>query len=95
MQQSNSIIFFIKDVYHSDVVPENASKIIHEILCDLDPMEERVIRLRYGLDDDVQRTVKEIADEFGVTEKRMQQIVEKAIKKLRHPVRRKRIFGEQ
>lgn len=95
MQQNNSIIFFIKDVYHSDEVPENATKNIFNVLSELDPMEERIIRLRYGLDDCIQRTAKEIADEFGVTEKRMQQIMEKAIKKLRHPVRRKRIFGEQ
>ena len=55
--------------------------------------EERVIRLRYGLDDGRPRTLEEVGREFGVTRERIRQIEAKAIRKLRHPSRSKR-FGD-
>ena len=58
---------------------------------DLTDREERVLRLRYGLDDNRPRTLEEVGREFGVTRERIRQIEAKAIKKLKHPTRRKRL----
>ena len=53
--------------------------------------EEKVIRLRYGLDDGHPRTLEEVGKDFGVTRERIRQIEAKAIRKLRHPTRAKRL----
>jgi len=64
---------------------------LYSILTELSDREERVIRLRYGLDDNRPRTLEEVGKEFGVTRERIRQIEAKAIKKLRHPTRSKRL----
>lgn len=64
---------------------------LYSILKDLSDREERVIRLRYGLDDNRPRTLEEVGREFGVTRERIRQIEAKAIRKLRHPTRSKRL----
>ena len=64
---------------------------LYSIIKDLSDREERVIRLRYGLDDNRPRTLEEVGREFGVTRERIRQIEAKAIKKLRHPTRSKRL----
>ena len=62
---------------------------LYTILKDLTDREERVIRLRYGLDDNRPRTLEEVGKEFNVTRERIRQIEAKALKKLRHPTRSK------
>ena len=66
---------------------------LYSVMKDLTDREERVLRLRYGLDDGRPRTLEEVGKEFGVTRERIRQIEAKAIRKLRHPVRSKR-FGD-
>ena len=67
------------------------SEELSNILGDLTEREERVIRLRYGLDDNRVRTLEEVGKEFGVTRERIRQIEAKAIRKLRHPTRTKKL----
>ena len=62
-----------------------------EILDTLTPREEMVIRLRYGIDDGHPRTLEEVGKEFGVTRERIRQIEAKALRKLRHPSRSKKL----
>lgn len=57
----------------------------------LTPREQKVIRLRYGLDDNHPRTLEEVGKEFEVTRERIRQIEAKALKKLRHPNRSKKL----
>ena len=57
----------------------------------LTPREEKVLRLRFGLDDGRQRTLEEVGKEFNVTRERIRQIEAKALRKLRHPSRSKQL----
>lgn len=66
-------------------------KDIESILKTLKPREEKVIRLRFGLDDGLPRTLEEIGKKFKVTRERIRQIEAKALRKLRHPARSKKI----
>lgn len=62
---------------------------LYKVMQDLTDREERVLRLRYGLDDGHPRTLEEVGKEFGVTRERIRQIEAKALRKLRHPQRAK------
>ncbi|MBQ2954762.1 MAG: RNA polymerase sigma factor RpoD [Clostridia bacterium] len=62
-----------------------------EVLDTLTPREERVLRLRFGLDDGHQRTLEEVGRVFNVTRERIRQIEAKALRKLRHPSRSKKL----
>ena len=62
-----------------------------EVLSTLTPREEKVLRLRFGLEDGRPRTLEEVGKEFAVTRERIRQIEAKALRKLRHPSRSKRL----
>ena len=64
---------------------------LNEILRTLTDRERRVLKLRFGLEDGKQRTLEEVGREFNVTRERIRQIEAKALRKLRHPSRSKRI----
>ncbi len=62
-----------------------------DVLKTLTPREEKVLRLRFGLEDGRQRTLEEVGREFNVTRERIRQIEAKALRKLRHPSRSKKL----
>ncbi len=64
---------------------------LDEVLATLTEREERVLRLRFGLIDGRQRTLEEVGKEFNVTRERIRQIEAKALRKLKHPSRSKRL----
>lgn len=64
---------------------------IGEVLGTLTPREEKVLRLRFGLEDGRQRTLEEVGKEFNVTRERIRQIEAKALRKLRHPGRSRKL----
>lgn len=66
---------------------------IREVLKTLTPREQEVLRLRFGLDDGNTHTLEEVGSRFGVTRERIRQIEAKALRKLRHPTRIKKLEG--
>jgi len=64
---------------------------VEDVLDSLTGRERRVLQLRFGLDDGRQRTLEEVGREFGVTRERIRQIEAKALRKLRHPSRSKKL----
>ena len=62
-----------------------------EVLCTLSPRERDVLRLRFGMDDGRQRTLEEVGQLFGVTRERIRQIEFKALRKLKHPQRSRKL----
>lgn len=64
---------------------------LEEVLETLTPREKKVLRLRFGLDDGRARTLEEVGQIFGVTRERIRQIEAKALRKLRHPSRSKKL----
>jgi RNA polymerase primary sigma factor len=69
----------------------NLSEEIHKILATLTPREETILRKRFGIGDDRPHTLEELGQQFGVTRERIRQIEARALRKLRHPSRSKRI----
>ena len=82
-------------IVHSDDIKEYDADLIYirvvNVLDTLTPREEKVLRLRFGLDDGRARTLEEVGKEFNVTRERIRQIEAKALRKLRHPSRSKKL----
>ena len=64
---------------------------LSEVLETLTEREQKVLRLRFGLDDGHARTLEEVGKEFNVTRERIRQIEAKALRKLRHPSRSRKL----
>ena len=62
-----------------------------DVLGTLTPREEKVLKLRFGIEDGRTRTLEEVGKEFNVTRERIRQIEAKALRKLRHPSRSKKL----
>ena len=77
---------FIKDACAVDEVSEAAIENVKVLFDELSEREERIIRLRYGLDDGRRRSLEEVGREFGVTREQIRQWESKAIMKLRSPL---------
>ncbi len=95
--EDSSLVEFIPsdanfgDVVMREVEQKNLREKIDEILTSLGDQEQKVLRMRFGLDDDTPKTLEEIGKVFGVTRERIRQIEAKAIRKLRHPSRLKQL----
>jgi RNA polymerase primary sigma factor len=91
--------FSLSDVIEDQgaVVPADAAarallnEAVKQALGELSEREEKVVRLRFGLDDGQMRTLEEVGKEFGVTRERIRQIESKTLAKLRHPIRSRRL----
>ena len=86
---------FIEDEGAASPTDIVAGSMLHQqliaVLDTLTPREEKVLRLRYGIDDGRPRTLEEVGKEFNVTRERIRQIEAKALRKLRHPSRSKKL----
>jgi RNA polymerase primary sigma factor len=94
-ENDSSLGDFIED--HDATAPADAAAFellkeqLEDVLDTLTEREENVLRLRFGLDDGRTRTLEEVGQVFGVTRERIRQIEAKALRKLRHPSRSKRL----
>jgi len=73
------------------VININLKEMTEQVLNTLTPREERVIKMRFGLEDGTERTLEEVGQVFGVTRERIRQIEAKALRKLRHPGRSRQL----
>jgi RNA polymerase primary sigma factor len=64
---------------------------IDDVLSTLTPRERKILQLRFGLEDGRSRTLEEVGKEFNVTRERIRQIEAKALRKLRHPTRSRKL----
>ena len=94
-EENSSLADFIED----DSVPGPADQAsrhllkeqMSEILSGLSERERKVLEMRFGLKDGTARTLEEVGQEFGVTRERIRQIEAKALRKLRHPIRSRKL----
>ena len=95
--EDSSLVEFIPsdanldDVVIHEVEQKNLREKIDELLTGLNDQEQKVLRMRFGLDDDDPKTLEEIGKVFGVTRERIRQIEAKALRKLRHPSRSRKL----
>jgi RNA polymerase primary sigma factor len=86
---------FVEDANAQTLEEAGARAVLREqvaqVLNSLSPRERRVLDLRYGLETGRQHTLDEIGNELGVTRERIRQIETKALRKLRHPSRSKKL----
>src|SRR5262249_26106189 len=75
----------------SAVIDINFKEMTAEVLNTLTPREERIIKMRFGMEDGTEHTLEEVGQVFGVTRERIRQIEVKALRKLRHPSRNRRL----
>jgi RNA polymerase primary sigma factor len=73
------------------VVNLNLSDSTRQILATLTPREEKVLRMRFGIGEKSDHTLEEVGRDFSVTRERIRQIEAKALRKLRHPSRAKKL----
>ena len=73
------------------VININLKEMTEQVLNMLSPREERIIKMRFGLEDGTEHTLEEVGQRFGVTRERIRQIEAKALRKLRHPSRSRRL----
>jgi RNA polymerase primary sigma factor len=94
-RDSGSLEEFIEDEQHEApdqyAMTRALKQDIEEVLDTLDQKEAAIIRFRYGLGDCSPLSLKELGDRFNLTKERIRQIEKKAIKRLQHPIRRRRL----
>ncbi len=94
-EEDSSLGTFLKDT--NTATPEESATVsmlkeqLVSVLGSLTPREQKVVMMRYGLEDGHAKTLEEVGKEFNVTRERIRQIEAKALKKLRHPSRSKRL----
>jgi RNA polymerase primary sigma factor len=94
-EEDSNLGDFIED--SKALAPSDAASLVvlkeqvEAVLFSLSERERRVLELRFGLDDGRSRTLEEVGREFGVTRERIRQIEAKALRKLRHPTRSKKL----
>lgn len=93
---SKNFGFLIKSIYGIDTASDVdfklfSSDLIRETLTTLTPREEKILKIRFGLNSGETKNLKETGDEFSITRERVNQIEAKALRKLRHPERMKQM----
>jgi RNA polymerase primary sigma factor len=95
IEENSSLADFIEDESLPGPADQASRHLLkeqmNEILRGLNDRERRVLEMRFGLKDGIARTLEEVGQEFGVTRERIRQIESKALRKLRHPIRSRKL----
>jgi len=70
---------------------ESLRETTHSVLAQLTPREAKVLRMRFGIDMNTDHTLEEVGQQFSVTRERIRQIEAKALRKLKHPSRSRKL----
>ena len=84
-------VSFILAVVYKGILRKILKEQKEDVLGSLNEREQKVLKLRFGLEDGRARTLEEVGKEFDVTRERIRQIEAKALRKLRHPSRSKKL----
>ncbi len=94
-EETSNLGDFIEDDSLPVVVDSASRRMLREqmaeILDGLNERERKVLEMRFGLQDDIPRTLEDVGKEFNVTRERVRQIEAKALRKLRHPLRSRKL----
>ena len=94
-EENGQLSDFIEDVtqrsFEKNMVNESLKATLQDVLNDLHDREERVLKLRFGIEDGIPKTLEEVGQIFNVTRERIRQIEAKALEKLRQPKRSKKL----
>ena len=91
LRNVNSDIFYWKDDIYEEIERSALRETLENLMECLTKREQDVLKARYGFEDGVEKTLEEVGQSFGVTRERIRQIEAKAIKKLSHPSRRRKL----
>ena len=80
-----------QELPEDDAVRKAIAAAVREVLADLSPRESKVLRMRFGIDQNQDHTLEEVGKQFEVTRERIRQIESKALRKLRHPSRSEKL----
>lgn len=73
------------------MIDQSLSEQTRKVLATLTPREEKILRMRFGIDHNLDYTLEEVGKDFDVTRERIRQIESKALRKLRHPSRARQL----
>ena len=94
-EENGQLSDFIEDIsqrsFEKNMVSESLKATLQDVLNDLQDREERVLKLRFGIEDGIPKTLEEVGQIFNVTRERIRQIEAKALEKLRQPKRSKKL----
>ena len=90
-QNINSDAFYWNDDICEEVEQRSLRETLEKLMGELTSREQEVLKARYGFEDDVEKTLEEVGQTFGVTRERIRQIESKALRKLSHPTRTRKL----
>lgn len=90
-QNINSDIFYWNDDIYEEIEQRTLRETLENLMGELKDREREVLKARYGFEDGVEKTLEEVGQTFGVTRERIRQIESKALRKLSHPTRTRKL----
>lgn len=91
-QSTNIQAFYWNDDVDAEIELKELRETLKNLMEELSKKEQEVLKERYGFEDGIEKTLEEVGHKFGVSRERIRQIASKAIKKLSHPIRKRRLI---
>ena len=91
LQNINSDAFYWNDDIYEEIEQRALRETLKRLIGELSEREQEVLKARYGLKDGIEKKLEEVGKTFGVTRERIRQIESKALRKLSHPTRKRKL----